>query len=68
VSKSSWWQGVKDQKYPQPVRISQRSVAWKARDIYAVIEHGIEWEKFSCASFEPLNHEIPGVPEIQKHR
>ncbi|HMW49393.1 MAG TPA: AlpA family phage regulatory protein [Cellvibrionaceae bacterium] len=37
VSKSTWWKGVKDGTYPQPVKIGARCTAWKAADIYAYI-------------------------------
>jgi prophage regulatory protein len=37
VSKSTWWQGVKDRKYPAPRRLSARCVAWLESDILALI-------------------------------
>lgn len=38
VSKSTWWQGVADGRYPQPVRIGKRAVAWRVEDVRALIE------------------------------
>jgi prophage regulatory protein len=38
VGKSSWWNGVKEGIYPQPVRIGKRVAAWRAEDIRALIE------------------------------
>lgn len=38
VGESSWWSGVKSGRYPKPVRLSPRSVAWKVRDIRALLE------------------------------
>lgn len=39
VSKSTWWQGVKDGRYPQPVRsLGQRITVWRAEDIRALID------------------------------
>jgi len=39
VSKSTWWQGVKTQRYPQPVRtLGQRITAWRCEDIRALID------------------------------
>lgn len=38
VCKSSWWAGVKSGRYPKPVRLSARSVGWKAEDIQALIQ------------------------------
>jgi predicted DNA-binding transcriptional regulator AlpA len=38
ISKSSWWQGVKDKKYPQPIKLSARTTCWRASDIARLIE------------------------------
>lgn len=40
VSKSSWWQGVKDGRYPEPVKLGPRMTAWRLSDISQLIEHG----------------------------
>jgi prophage regulatory protein len=40
VSKSTWWQGVKDGRFPRPVKLSTRITAWRAEDIRAFIERG----------------------------
>jgi prophage regulatory protein len=37
VSRSSWLAGVKAGRYPAPVRISARCVAWKSSSIEALI-------------------------------
>lgn len=37
VSKSTWWAGVKDGKYPKPVKLSPKITAWKAEDIHNLI-------------------------------
>lgn len=37
VSRSGWWAGVKTGRYPQPIRISPRCVAWRSSDIHALI-------------------------------
>lgn len=36
VSRSTWWQGVKDGRFPQPVRLGPRVTAWRAADIDAL--------------------------------
>jgi prophage regulatory protein len=36
VSKSTWWQGVKTGRYPQPVKISDRCTGWRVEDIRAL--------------------------------
>lgn len=33
VSKSDWYAGIRDGKYPKPVKLGARSVAWKSSDI-----------------------------------
>ena len=38
VSKSTWWAGVKAGRYPSPLKISERSTAWRVEDIRALIE------------------------------
>ncbi len=40
VSRSTWWQGVKDGRYPQPVKLGPRVTAWRAADIRALFETG----------------------------
>jgi prophage regulatory protein len=40
VCASSWWSGVKSGRFPKPVRLGQRILAWKASDIRALIEAG----------------------------
>jgi len=33
ISRSTWLQGVKHNRFPQPVRLSSRTVAWRSSDI-----------------------------------
>lgn len=40
ISKSSWWVGVKEGRYPQPIKIGPRSTAWRVEDIMRLIETG----------------------------
>jgi len=37
ISKSSWWKGVKEGRYPQPVKLRPRMTAWRTSDIQAFI-------------------------------
>lgn len=37
ISKSSWWQGVKDGRYPKSIKHGGRTF-WKAQDIHDLIE------------------------------
>lgn len=36
VSRSTWYRGVRAGLYPQPIKLSERTVAWKASDILAI--------------------------------
>jgi len=38
VSRASWYAGIKAGKYPKPVRLSERTVAWREDDIKALCE------------------------------
>ncbi|NOU14229.1 MAG: AlpA family phage regulatory protein [Methylococcaceae bacterium] len=38
VSKSTWWQGVKDGRFPKSVKLGPRTTAWRVEDIRALIE------------------------------
>lgn len=37
VSKSTWWNGVRSGRFPQPVKLGPRMTAWKVDDIRALI-------------------------------
>lgn len=40
VSKSTWWAGVKDGRFPKPLKLGERVTVWRAEDILALIETG----------------------------
>jgi len=37
VSKSTWWAGVKDGRYPKPIKLGERTTCWDVRDIRELI-------------------------------
>ena len=37
VSKSTWWAGVKDGRFPKAVKLSEKITAWRVEDIQALI-------------------------------
>jgi len=37
VSRSTWWNGVKDKKFPAPVKLGPRCTAWRVSDIRKLI-------------------------------
>lgn len=38
VSKSTWWQGVKDGRFPKPQKLGPRTTVWRVEDIRALFE------------------------------
>lgn len=38
ISRSSWWEGVRSHRYPQPIKLSERVTCWRASDIRAIVE------------------------------
>lgn len=37
VSKSTWWAGVKDGRFPKPVKLGPKITAWRVEDIRELI-------------------------------
>lgn len=40
VGKSTWWAGVKNGRYPKPVKLGPRITAWRVEDIRKLIKDG----------------------------
>lgn len=40
ISKSTWWAGVKDGRFPQPLKLGARVTVWRAEDIRELIQNG----------------------------
>ncbi|WP_342395095.1 helix-turn-helix transcriptional regulator [Rhodoblastus sp. 17X3] len=40
VGRSTWWAGVKEGRFPKPVKLGARITAWRVEDIRAFIENG----------------------------
>ena len=38
ISRSSWWAGVKEGRFPQPVKLGKRTTVWRISDIRLLIE------------------------------
>jgi predicted DNA-binding transcriptional regulator AlpA len=38
VSKSTWWAGVKDGRFPKSIKLSPKVTAWKESEILALID------------------------------
>ncbi len=41
VSKSTWWAGVKDGRFPKPMKLGARVTVWRIEDINDLIENGV---------------------------
>jgi predicted DNA-binding transcriptional regulator AlpA len=37
VSRSTWWAGIQNGKYPPGIKLSERVTAWKVEDIRALL-------------------------------
>lgn len=37
ISKSAWWQGCKDGRYPKPIKLGPRTTVWRSADIFALV-------------------------------
>ncbi len=43
VGKSTWWQGVREGRYPKPIKIGARATAWRVEDIRASSVANAAW-------------------------
>jgi len=41
VSKSAWWHGIKQGRYPKPVKLGARTTAWRESDVRAIVREGV---------------------------
>lgn len=42
VGKSTWWEGVKSGRFPQPIKLGPRITVWREEDVEALLANGIE--------------------------
>lgn len=38
LSKSAWFRGVAEGRFPRPVKLTQRASGYRVRDVYALLE------------------------------
>ena len=38
ISKSAWWQGCKEGRFPKPIKLGPRTSAWRSSDSAALVE------------------------------
>ncbi|MFG1433407.1 AlpA family phage regulatory protein [Xanthobacter sp. V2C-8] len=41
VARSTWYAGVQAGRFPRPVKLGARAVAWRASDIANLVENGL---------------------------
>jgi prophage regulatory protein len=42
ISRSAWYDGIKDGRFPQPVKLGPRTTAYRRKDIQKLINEGAE--------------------------
>jgi len=40
VSRSTWWNGVKSGRFPQPQKLGPRTTVWRGRDLLELVNRG----------------------------
>ncbi len=38
VSRAAWYAGIKNGRYPKPVKLSEKTAAWRVSDIEVLVE------------------------------
>ena len=38
ISKSAWWQGCREGRFPKPIKLGPKTNVWRVEDIAALIE------------------------------
>lgn len=38
VSKAAWYAGIKEGRYPKPVKLSEKTSAWRSEDIDSLVK------------------------------
>lgn len=42
MSKSAWWQGVREGRLPQPLKLGPKTPVWRSCDIEALVSRGVD--------------------------
>ena len=37
ISRAAWWNGVKEGKYPKPIKLGSRTTVWRESDVLALV-------------------------------
>ena len=38
ISKTAWWKGVAEGKYPQPIKLSEKVTVWRADEVQKLVD------------------------------
>lgn len=38
VGRSTWWQGVREGRFPQPIKLGPKTTCWRKSEVMALIE------------------------------
>ena len=53
VSKSTWWQGCREGRFPKPIKLGPNTTSWRVEDIVALIGR-IGSSSNEMDSFKPI--------------
>ena len=42
ISATAWWNGVREGRFPQPIKLGPRTTVWRAEDVRKLIEEGVQ--------------------------
>ena len=45
IGKSSWWEGVREGRYPRPYKLGPHTTAWRVEDIRDLIERVVQADR-----------------------
>ena len=54
VGKTTWWNGVRTGRFPQPLKLGPRTTVWRTQDIQCLIDQGPYQTSFSSSSREKI--------------
>lgn len=37
ISRSAWWKGVREGRFPRPIKLGPRTTCWRAADLFALL-------------------------------
>jgi prophage regulatory protein len=59
VSRSTWFAGVRSGRFPSPVRVGARAVAWRQGDIQKIVQSGIPTSRGRKARYFERAAKVP---------